>query len=61
MGQANVTLVSIVSPGQASVSCCPSRYQLSKVTKLGYEEDTEYVALDVDSSKSGWPTMYETL
>ena len=51
----------IVSPGQASVSCGASRYQPSKVTKLVYEEDTEYVALEVDSSRSGWPTTYETL
>ena len=33
----------------------------SKVRKLVYEERTEYVALEVNSSKSGWPTMYETL
>ena len=49
------------SPGQASMSCGTSRYQLSNVTKFVYEEDTEYVALEVDPSKSGWPTMYETL
>ena len=29
--------------------------------KLVYEEHTEYIALEVNSSKSGWPTMYETL
>ena len=40
------------------MSCGASR---SKVRKLAYEELTEYVALEVDSSKSGWPTMYETL
>ena len=33
----------------------------SKVRKLVHEEHTEYVALEIDSSKSGWPTMYETL
>ena len=40
------------------MSCGASR---SKVIKLVYEEHTEYVALEVNSSKSGWPTMYETL
>ena len=33
----------------------------SKVRSLFMKEHTEYVALDVNSSKSGWPTMYETL
>ena len=40
------------------MSCGASR---SKVRKLVYEEHTEYVALEVNTSKSGWPTMYETL
>ena len=40
------------------MSCGASR---SKVRKLVYEEHTEYVALEVNSSKSGWPTMYKTL
>ena len=40
------------------MSCGTSR---SKVGKLVYEEHTEYVALEVNSSKCGWPTMYETL
>ena len=60
-GASKLHLGIIVSPGQASVSCYASRYQPSKVIKLVYEEDTEYIALEVDSSKSGWPTMYETL
>ena len=29
--------------------------------KTCFEEHTEYVALEVNLSKSGWPTMYETL
>ena len=51
----------IFSPGQVSMSCGASLYRPSKVTKLVYEEDTKYVALEVDSSKSGWPTLYEIL
>ncbi len=29
--------------------------------KTCFEEHTEYVALEVNLSKSGWPIMYETL
>ena len=43
------------------MSCGTSRYQLFKVTKLVYEEDAEYVALEVNLSKSGWHTMYKTI
>ena len=40
------------------MSCGASR---SKVRKLVLKKHTEYVALEVNFSKSGWPTMYETL
>ena len=46
MGQPNIIFMSMISPGQLSLSCSALRYQLSKVRRFVYEEDAEYVSLE---------------
>ena len=52
--------LSFHSPPIVTGFCVVWRFKVQG-QKACFEEHTEYVALEVNLSKSGWPTMYETL
>ena len=49
--------LSFHSPADSDRLLCRVALQDPRVRKLVYEEHTEYVALEVNSSKSGWPPV----
>ena len=58
--QANAALVPVFVFSLTADSdrlLCRVALQDPRVRKLVYEEHTEYVALEVNSSKSGWPPV----